>query len=304
MIQRTALISGLCLLLTALPLRAQPYAETTDGWQGNAQVGAIIQPQVDLDTGGNLSVSRAFARLGAAKAMGDDWRLGASLGLGRTDYDFGGAGGFGGLRAWDTINELRLGLSGRYQASEDWTLFAIPSLRFNAESGADLADGMTGGLISGASYKLSDRFSIGPGFGVFSELEDSASFFPILLIDWQITDSLSLETGRGYAASRGPGLQLSWRHSPSLRLALGGRYEQQRFRLDDKGIAPDGVGEKKSIPLFALVEYGLSRNTQLTLIGGTELNPSLRLEDANGQLLNRTDMDTAPFFGANLSARF
>jgi outer membrane receptor protein involved in Fe transport len=180
----------------------------------------------------------------------------------------------------------------------------MPSLRFNAESGASLGDGRTVGLLAGAGYRVNDRLTIGPGIGVFSELEDSASFFPILVIDWKITDSLSLETGRGFAASRGPGLQLRWTYSPTWEFAAGARYEKTRFRLDDDGVAPGGVGEDTAVPLFALAEYTLSPNARLSVFGGIEVDASVRLEDASGRKVSESDLSNAPFFGASFQARF
>ena len=108
--------------------------------------------------------------------------------VGEDRYDFSGAVGFGGLDPWGRIREVRVSAPIRYVANQHWTVFAIPSLRFNAESGASLGDGQTGGLLTGVSYRVSDSLSIGPGLGAFTEIEDDASFFPILLIDWAITD--------------------------------------------------------------------------------------------------------------------
>ncbi len=68
-----------------------------------------------------------------------------------------------------------------------------------------------------------------------------ASVFPILIIKWNITDTLKFETGRGFGASQGPGLNLVWQATDKCKLTLGGRYERQRFRLNDDGIAPDVI---------------------------------------------------------------
>jgi hypothetical protein len=293
---------SLLLALGSSPLLAN--TQSHQGWQSEAQAGWIHERDSGLEQDGELGVDRFFAQFETRKALDEKLQLGLSVGLGRADYDFSGSQGFAAARPWDKVDEFRLGLSSRYRMNERWTLFALPALRFNAESGASLGDGMTAGLLGGASYRLSDSLSIGPGFGVFSEIEDSASFFPVLLIDWQITDSLSLETGRGYAASRGPGLQLNWRHSSQWRYAFGARYEKQRFRLDDDGVAADGFGEKSSIPLYALAEYRVTPKFRVQLIGGAELDGELNLEDDDGGRLDSTDLDTAPFFGLNLGLQF
>jgi hypothetical protein len=290
--------------VTTTAAGAAPGPRDQDALQWTLQGGAVYQAESSLDSGGDVSVGRYFASVGAARVVDGRWRVGVSLEYGEDRYDFSGTAGFGGLDPWGDIRELRVSLPVQYFADENWTLYAIPSLRSNAESGASLDDGRNGGLLAGALYRVSDRLSIGPGFGAFSEIEDDASFFPILLVDWKITDSLSLETGGGFAASRGPGLQLRWRHSPRWQFAFGARYEKTRFRLDDSGPAPDGVGEDKAVPLFALAEFTLAPDLKLSLVGGAEVGAELRLEDSSGNRVSSSDLSTAPFFGATLQARF
>ena len=300
-----SLITTLLLLALAIPATAAERPQHGDSpWTWTLNAGAVYQSSTSLDTGGDMSAGRAFVSGGVGRVFAGRWRVGASLGYGEDHYDFSGYSGFGGLDPWDRIREFRIGVPLQYFVNEHWTVYAIPSLRFNAESGASLSDGRNGGLLAGASYKISGTLSIGPGIGVFSEIEDSPSFFPILVIDWKITDTLSLETGGGFAASRGPGLQLKWRYSPRWQFALGGRYEKTRFRLDDNGPAPDGVGQDKAFPLFALVEFAVSSDTTLSLIGGAELGARLRLENESGDLISNSDMSTAPFFGATLKVKF
>jgi outer membrane receptor protein involved in Fe transport len=294
----------LLLVVPASSLHAQPVEEEQHSWRWTFQAAAVHQFEADLDQGGDVSVGRFFTSLSASRQFSSRLNIGVEIGYGEDSYDFSGATGFGALEPWEGIRELRISVPIRYYASREWALFALPSLRYQAEQGTSLDDGRTGGLIAGAIYRFSDTFSIGPGLGVFSEIEDDTSVFPILLIDWKITDTLSLETGGGLAASRGPGLQLTWQPTSQWRLALGGRYESTRFRLDDKGAAPGGVGEDEAIPLYALAEYSWSDDLKLSLIGGAEVGGNLRLEDSSGNLVSESDMDTAPFLGLTFKARF
>jgi len=295
----------LALLFTALctPLHAGPTETRDSAWRWTLQAAAVHQFEADLDKGGEVSVDRYFASLGVGRQLGP-LRIGVDFGYGEDSYDFSGTTGFGALDPWGDIREMRISLPMRYFASRNWMLFAMPSLRYQAEQGASLDDGQTGGLLAGATYRFSDTLSIGPGLGVFSEIEDDTSVFPILLINWKITDTLSLETGGSLAASRGPGLQLTWQQSSRWRFALGGRYEKSRFRLDDKGAAPGGVGEDEAIPLYALAEYSWSDDLKLSLIGGAEVGGNLRLEDKSGNLVSESDIDTAPFLGLTFKGRF
>ena len=293
------------LLATAVSVahaQRPPMGDAAARW--SLQAGAVYQSSASLDEGGDMSAGRYFISGGLGKVFASRWRVSGAIGYGEDRYDFSGSSGFAALDPWERIRELRFSVPVQYFANSDWTVYAIPSLRFNAESGADLNDGTNGGLITGAAYRVNDRLTIGPGLGVFTELEDSASIFPILIIDWKITDSLSFETGRGFAASRGPGLQLRWNASSSWTFALGGRYEKTRFRLNDSGPVPDGIGQDRAVPLFALAEYAFSKDTVVSLLGGAEVGANLRLEDSSGDYITDTDISTAPFLGATFRMRF
>ena len=273
-------------------------------WGFRVEGGSVLGSDASLDDGGELAVDAWSIRLGARYALKPGLRLGLAGGVGEQRYRFSGTGDFSSLRPWDNVREMRLSGSVFWQPTDRWDVFAIPTLRWNAEYGASLDDGQIAGLLTAASYRVNDRLSIGPGFGVFSELEDDSDFFPILAVDWRMTDRLSLTTGRGFAASRGPGLSLDWAASDKWSVSLGGRYEKNRFRLDDRGVAPGGVGQETATPIFLAVTRKLGRVGSLSGVVGVELNGSLRLEDADGELIQRTDADTASFAGATFDLRF
>lgn len=296
--------AGLMMVAAAGAAASDKGRHTEPSWQWTSQAGAVFQAESGLDSGGDIAVSRYFVEAGGARVFVGGWRVGFSLGYGEDSYDFSGSAGFGGLAPWGRVRDLRVSAPLQYALGDEWSFYAIPSLRFNAETGASLDDGQTTGLLAGTTYRVSERLTIGPGIGVFSELENDVSVFPLLLVDWKITDNLSLETGRGFAASRGPGLQLRWAYSPRWQFAFGGRYESTRFRLDDAGIAPDGVGEDKAVPLFAVADLALSPDATLSLFGGAEVAGVLRLEDSAGRLVSESDQSTAPFLGASLRVRF
>ena len=81
----------------------------------------------------------------------------------------------------------------------------------------------------GAGWRFSDRLTLGPGFGWFSEVGGGNNAFPIIVIDWKITDRLSLQTGKGLAASQGPGLTMSYALGSRWSVSAMARYEKTRF---------------------------------------------------------------------------
>jgi outer membrane receptor protein involved in Fe transport len=268
------------------------------------EAGALFGSDAGLDDGGEMGADRWSVRLGSSYRVNEKLRLGLAAGYGEQRYRFSGGGDFSGLRPWDDVRETRVSASAFWRPTDRWQLFAIPTLRWNTEDGASMSDGQIGGLLTAASYRVNDRLSIGPGLGVFSELEDDTSFFPIIAVDWAITDRISLNTGRGFAASRGPGLTLDWAASDKWSVSLGGRYEKNRFRLDDRGVAPDGIGEVRTTPIFLAVSRKLGNIGTVRGVVGVDLNGSLRLEDRNGDLLEREDAEDAPFAGATFDVRF
>ena len=44
------------------------------------------------------------------------------------------------------------------------------------------------------SPTFSENLTLGGGIGIRSQLEDDALFYPIIIVDWQITDRLSFDT--------------------------------------------------------------------------------------------------------------
>ncbi len=271
-----------------------------NAWRVSADLGAVHRFNADLDQGGKFHRSTYLAKFSASRSWGTAFRGGLSISYEHDDY------GFDALQEapWGDVRTLSFSLPLSYRANDKWSLFALPRLKYAAETDANLSDGREVGVLAGAIYQVNERLSIGPGFGVFSQIESGSDLFPILLIDWQISDTFSLETGRGLAASRGPGLTLKWDPAGDWSFGLSGRYEKRRFRLDDKGVAPDGVGEDKAVPIALTATYEPNPQFSVSLIAGAEFAGNLRLESDKGKRLSNQGYETAPFAGLVMSAKF
>jgi len=267
------------------------------GWSTFLRGGYVYQFDTDMDDGGSFNADRLFIQGGVTYAP--DYRRSVSfaLGYGLDRYDFSGDTGFAALRPWENINSYHVSMPVRWGFNEAWAVFVVPTLRFVAESGAELEDAMQGGGFVGISYRFGDRLTIGPGIGVMSEIEDSATVFPVLIVKWKITDWLTLETGRGLGGTLGPGLVLRWKASDKWDLSIGGRYEKLRFRLDDKGMTPNGIGQDRTFPVFGGVSYSFSRQAQVSLLGGAKLSGELRLEDEKGRPIAKEGYEASGFGG-------
>jgi hypothetical protein len=274
------------------------------GWSTFLRGGYVYQSDSDIDNGVSFTANRLAIQGGLSYSP--DYRLSVSLALGYgfDGYVFSGDEGFSRLRPWDNIHSFSISTPVRWVYDQEWSVFVIPMLRSTAESGIDLDDALTGGGFAGFAYRFSDRLTIGPGIGVMTQIEDDPSVFPVLLVNWKITDRLSLSTGRGLGATLGPGLILGWKAAQNWDFSLGGRFERLRFRLDKKGNAPGGIGQDRSFPLFGGVTHSFSPRAKASLLGGVELGGELLLEDETGNRIVKVDYAPAGFVGFTFSYRF
>lgn len=246
-----------------------------------------------------MSVHRYYGEGGLAYLFRKDRMLSFSAGYGQDDYRFSGLS----TPPWNNINNFRAGLFSRWGFDNQWTAFLAGSARAYGEPDATLSDALTGAVFGGASYHFNDRLSLGPGMGVVGQLDDNPRYFPMLVVDWKITRQLNLSTGGGLAATGGPGLMLTYKFSKNWHLGLGGRYEKKRFRLSDRGIAPRGVGEDQSFPLFSSLSYELYPGTGISFLLGANFNGRLRAEDENGNMLYTAEYGDALFAGITARIR-
>ncbi len=274
------------------------------GWSLLTRGGYVHQMDADIDSGGSFSVNRFFVQGGPAYGFDKGAQISLAVGYGFDGYDFSGDAGLGGKKPWDDIHTLRFSAPLRWEMNERWTGFVSPTVRFAGEAGAEFDDAITGGGFTGVSFRFSDRLTIGPGVGVLTRLEDSVQVIPVLIIDWKITDTLSLNTGRGIGATLGPGLTLNWRPSRAWSFTVGGRSESLRFRLDENGTAANGVGSDRSFPVFGGIEYSFSPMVRISVLGGAAFGGELRLEDEDGHEITEEDYDPTGLLGVAFSARF
>jgi hypothetical protein len=301
------MIRSACLLLAAtllLPSFALGQEQRRGPWVWSVAGGALHQAEADLDgTDGAFSVNRGTLEVSSGYAWDRRTSVSLSLGLGSSNYVFDSAARIDGEKPWGRVEDYRLSVPMRFTVAEKAGVIIIPSVRTYAESGASMSDGQTEGVIAGAGWRFSDRLTIGPGFGWFSEVGGGSTAFPIVVIDWKITDRLSLETGRGLAASQGPGLTLSYALDSRWSLSALARYEKTRFSLDH---GPQGaaIGEDRSTPLLLSVDYSPWPMTRASLFVGAEVNGRLTLEDQRARELEKRDYDTAPVIGFSFRSRF
>jgi hypothetical protein len=253
----------------------------------------------DLMTG-DYNVSRFDFAVSAESPVNESWNVALTFRTLVDSFDFAPTASLGlGSAPWEDIYTLSFGARVQVKLNDKWKLSGGPVVQFSRESGADWSDSATvGGTIS-AIYQWNDNLAIGFGVGVISQIEDDALIIPVLTIEWTITDTLRLVSGSPTAT--GVGAELIWEFAPTFELALGAGYSSKRFRLDDMGIAPGGVGEENYFPLSLRLGWKPNDHVEVSLTGGFTFGTELTLETSAGARITQEEPDGAMFAG--LSAR-
>lgn len=291
-------------LLTSLLFSQSTVAQTErpSPWIFTANAIGAHQSEADMtDNGGSFNVDRWFVNGGAMFAWSARTSVGVSVGGGKAIYEFDG-NRFGG-DWWNDITDTRVSLVGRVGLGKTGVLTVIPTLRNNTEDGAGSGDGQTYGLFVAASWRVSEDLTIGPGLGVFSRLEDGTRIFPVLAIDWDISDRWNLATGNGAGSSQGPGLTLKYKLSDAWSFGLTGRYEEFEFRLNNTGFAPGGVGRDQSFPIVASAVLTPNPKLKFSVFAGASMLGNLEVKEVGGGRLE-SDYDAALLVGASAEIRF
>jgi len=300
-----ALLASISLLFPLPSAAANEGGQPFGPWVWGIAGGAAHQFDTDLSaTNGSFGVERYFIQPSISYMWDRRNMVTLAVGFGDSNYQFSDGASIDGQQTWGHILDYRISVPIRFSPSERTDAIIIPSIRSDAESGASLNDGRTEGVLAGIGWRVSDTLFIGPGFGWFSELGGGSDAFPIIVIDWAITDKLSLTTGRGLAASQGPGLTLEYELNDKWRVGLAGRYEKLRFALDSDATSAARYGQDESFPLVLSVQYTLWPMTTVGAFVGGEFQGELSVEDMNGRTLASSEYDTAGLIGFVFRSRF
>lgn len=282
-------------------------------WRFTFGGGYTYRFDTSLDEGGgDFSNSALTGGLNASTDINRDLSLTLRVNFGVSDYSFsngsGGINDFAALEPWNTIHAIAFGGAASWTVTDQWSLFGGPIFQFARESDADWADSFTAGVIAGATYAVHDQLVIGLGVGIISQIEDSIRFFPIPIIEWGINDNFRISS-RGASGGRTSiefsGVEMIWMtDSKQWEFALGGGVSSLRFRLDDDGVAPNGVGSDESTPIWLRAGFRPTKNIMIEALAGIGFGGELSLDDENGDSVADSDYDSPLFVGLFGSIKF
>jgi hypothetical protein len=252
----------------------------------------------DLDTTGRFDVTGFGAGLDARGALTDQTTLDASVSLARHTYDFSGLPDNRDL--WDDVHAVSLRAFLRHDLARRRTLFGGPIVSAEFEEDLD-GDSVTLGGIVGLTQFNSPKLVWGIGVAVMGQIEDDPMVFPAPFLRWAFADAWMLNVG---AAGAGPGVKVERRWSASWGSAIRVAYQSTRFRLDDEGRAPGGVGEDSAFPVYVETYWLPRAGCRLEAVAGACLDGELTIEDRNGHKTASDDYDTQAVIGIRATHTF
>lgn len=276
-------------------------------WEISFRTGAFYSFDSDIDNGGEFSLFRANAIAGVRYNVRPGFFIDAGVGYEFDGYNFSGSTGFGGSNPWGDIHSARFRANATFFFTENWGVFGGPVVTWSGENGADFDGGFTYGGLFGGAYRLNEDFSIAVGMGVFTQLEDTPAFFPVIVFNWHITDAWTLRSGNfDLGSSGGAGIELGYEFFEEFEVAIGAQYQTRRFRLDGQGVAPDGVGQDRVVPLYARFTYkpDWHADVKASLVAGATVFGELQLVNGQGNKIAEQDYDPSPFIGLSVSLDF
>jgi hypothetical protein len=204
---------------------------------------------------------------------------------------------------WGSVNTFELVPTTTILVGSRFSVIAAVPIHWAGETGAR-RNGFAAGVSALVRWQITDNLRIGAGIGVTSQLEDDAETFPIVSLDWQISDTINFRTEGSWL--QGGNATLLWGPSESIRLAFSAGYERNRFRLDDNGFQSDrnGIGEVTAVPLEVGLRFRLFERAFFDFRLGLAVAGQLRIESDNGHKLYEEDYDPSPRLGLSLTIPF
>ncbi|MCX7792935.1 MAG: hypothetical protein N2257_00800 [Thermodesulfovibrionales bacterium] len=239
---------------------------------------------------------------------GIDWnrrineRLTAGFGLNYEYSSYSFSGRMKGLieDPWGDIHSVKLSVSFIIEPADGFKVFVSPYSGISAETGAELSESLEYGAITWTSYRFSPSLTLGLGAGIFSKPE-KISIFPVMIINWRITDRLRIANSQQTGPAGPAGIELSYKFN-RFTLGTGAGYQSKRFRLDEDGPVNGGIGEDRALPVWLRISSKTSK-AEFNLYSGLMLAGRLTLEDREGREILSENYDSSPFFAINLSLR-
>jgi len=254
----------------------------------------------DFDQGtGDVTVLRAGAAVGASIPADQRGQIQIGLDYEFSHFEFSNTTSLAGTSdPWSDIHREELTATYSHQQDPQWAWFIGGSIGASGEDGASFSDSLFESGFGGVRYAVNERFVIGLGLGVRSQIEDGPRFVPLPIVNWQISEEWKLSNGGR------PGLTLSYTPWKDWTFSLSGEYWYRDFRLDEHGPIPGGVGRETRIPILLGVSYAAGKQITLDAGFGYAFGQNLEVLDSSGNKIADQDLNGSMMFRFTLGYRF
>jgi len=300
-----AMLAHLHVIATWAPAHGQdsvtPQAESA--WRVTASVTPVYQGSADIDGGGSYRTGGVLVRVGASGPVLGRLRGGVVFSYDYRDSHFEPPTAFGSAAPWETVQRIGLAVPLSVGLADGWSVGLTPSLDSFREDAASWGSSLTYGGTVTATKTLSGGSRIGLGGGIYGGL-NKLTGFPLLVVDLRLTERLRLANPLTAGPTGPAGLELSYRFDGGWTLGVAGAYRAYRFRLNEVGPFPNGIGEERTVPLVVHLAKSLGAAVTVDLYAGAAVGGRLRVEDSGGHKIAAADFDPAPIVALTVSGRF
>lgn len=279
--------------------QAPPPGETST----SLTLSGLTQLNTDIDDGGRFRWSAVDVGGSVSYQFTPELSAGANARYVGERWTFGSPTAFGSAAPWGDVQRPSVGLSVGYSLAEDLALFVAPQLEWAYETGASAGDALNVGAVIGVTKVFSPTLVVGVGLGAFRQI-DRNQYFPFLIVNWQITESLRLSNPLQAGPAGGAGLELAYAWSDDWELGAGVAYRDYRFRLRSDAPQPNGLGQNSGAPVFARVTRKFGPVAQVDFYAGMVVAGRLKVLDAAGSTVQSSDYGVAPLFALSATINF
>jgi hypothetical protein len=257
-------------------------------WRGRLQASYQAEFETDTDGGDEFESWRVGVGGDFGGPIDDSILVGFHANYQHADYDFNldngalpsAAYGTNELpkEPWGGIDTIDLMPTTTILIGDRFSVVGAVPIRWSGEVGSD-RNGFMAGISALAGW---------------SQIEDDTDVFPVIVLDWQVTDSLRLATEGSWVQGGNTGLFWGPNDTVSVSFSIG--YERNRFRLDDNGTTPDtnGIGEITAVPIELGMRLRFIEGAYFDLRLGLGVAGRFRVEDDRGNKLYDQNYDPAP----------
>lgn len=266
-------------------------------------INGISQFNTNISSGGSFNWQDTNVQMNNRYQLDANSSIGLNLRDGYQNWSWSNVSGYGNKNPWKGIQSPGVGLSYFKKLEDGWSAGFAPIVDWVAESGVGTAGSATYGAIGSGTKKYSDNLTIGLGTGVFRQV-DKTRIFPYLLINWKISDQLTLNNPLPAGPAGGAGLELSYRLADKWSIAGGAAYRSYRFRLSNSNYTPNGIGQNSFIPIFARLSYAPDKKSSADFYLAASTGGKLSVTNINGGTTYSTNYSTGVAAALSITMRF